>query len=162
MVPRYAKTALVAAVAFLLTIVVYNNLFDYHSNEQFVRHVLAMDTTFEGNRGMGRAITTPWIQTAVYWTIIAWEAASAALCWLGAVKLAGAAGSSAAAFRAAKPTAIAGLTLSLLQWLVAFLAVGGEWFLMWQSPRWNGQDAALRMFAVIGIVLVLLAGGDDD
>ncbi len=42
-------------------------------------------------------------------------------------------------------------------WLVAFLSVGGAWFLMWQSKMWNGQDAAFRMFTVIGIVLLLVA-----
>jgi len=60
------------------------------------------------------------------------------------------------AFREAKNVAIAGLTLSLLMWLVAFLDVGGEWFLMWQSKTWNGQEAAFRMFTVVGIVLLLL------
>jgi predicted small integral membrane protein len=41
-------------------------------------------------------------------------------------------------------------------WFVVFLSVGGEWFLMWQSRTWNGQDAAFRMFTVIGIILLLL------
>ena len=41
--------------------------------------------------------------------------------------------------------------------LVAFLAVGGECFLMWQSKTWNGQDAAFRMFTVISLVLLLVA-----
>jgi predicted small integral membrane protein len=47
-------------------------------------------------------------------------------------------------------------------WLVAFLSVGGEWFLMWQSKMWNGQDMPARMFAVIGIVLLFLAQPDTD
>jgi len=46
--------------------------------------------------------------------------------------------------------------MSLLMWLVAFLSVGGEWFLMWQSKTWNGQEAAFRMFTVVGIVLLVL------
>jgi predicted small integral membrane protein len=58
--------------------------------------------------------------------------------------------------------AIIGLTAALLQWLVAFLSVGGEWFLMWQSKNWNGQDAAFRMFAVIGIVLLFLVQSDRE
>jgi predicted small integral membrane protein len=58
--------------------------------------------------------------------------------------------------------AIIGLTVGLLQWLVAFLSVGGEWFLMWQSKIWNGQDAAFRMFAVIGIVFILLVLPDTE
>ena len=51
----------------------------------------------------------------------------------------------------------AALTLGLLMRLVAFLSLGGEWFLMWQSKMRNGQDAAFLMFTVIGIVLLLVA-----
>jgi predicted small integral membrane protein len=47
-------------------------------------------------------------------------------------------------------------------WLVAFLAVAGEWFLMWQSKTSNGQDAAFRMFTVIGVVLLLVAQPDTQ
>jgi predicted small integral membrane protein len=61
-----------------------------------------------------------------------------------------------AAFENAKRIPLIALTLSLLMWLVAFLAVGGEWFLMWQSHTWNGQDAAFRNFSVVGIVLLFL------
>jgi len=68
----------------------------------------------------------------------------------------------AADFNRAKRIAIIALTLALLMWLVAFLSVGGEWFLMWQSKTWNGQDAALRMFTVIGILLLLVAQPDAE
>jgi predicted small integral membrane protein len=44
----------------------------------------------------------------------------------------------------------------MLMWMFAFLTVGAEWFLMWQSHEWNGQEAAFRMFAITGIVLLLL------
>jgi predicted small integral membrane protein len=47
-------------------------------------------------------------------------------------------------------------------WLVAFLSVGGEWFLMWQSKMWNGQDAAFRVFTVVGILLLLVAQPDTE
>jgi predicted small integral membrane protein len=49
-----------------------------------------------------------------------------------------------------------------LMWLLAFLGAGGEWFLMWQSKSWNGQDAAFRMFTVIGMVLLLLAQPEQE
>jgi len=61
------------------------------------------------------------------------------------------------AFHQAKRVSLAALALSLTMWLVAFLAVGGEWFLMWQSKSWNGQEAAFRMFTVVGIVLLIVA-----
>jgi predicted small integral membrane protein len=54
------------------------------------------------------------------------------------------------------------LTLSLLMWLLAFLTVGAEWFLMWQSHVWNGQEAAFRMFAVVGIVLLILLSPERE
>ena len=36
------------------------------------------------------------------------------------------------------------------------MVVGGEWFAMWQSEDWNGQDPAFRFFTMIEIVLVVL------
>jgi len=162
MVYRVAKLTLLAGVAFFYTLVVFNNLTDFDSNYQFVRHVLSMDTTFPGNHGMGRAIALPTMHLLFYWGIIAWEIATMILLWWGVVRLIRALRVPAAQFNRAKQTAIAGLTLSLLMWLVAFLAIGGEWFLMWQSHLWNGQEAAARNFAVVGIVFVILMQPEPD
>lgn len=159
---RIAKISLLFAVAFFYFVIVFNNVTDYDSDYQFVRHVLMMDTTFPGNHGMWRAINSPAIHTAFYLMIIAWEALSTVLCFAGGVKLASALPDTATAFNAAKRVAIIALTVSLLQWLLAFLIVGGEWFLMWQSKTWNGQDAAIRMFIVIGIALLFLAQPDTE
>jgi predicted small integral membrane protein len=157
---RIAKVLLVFGVAFYYMVIVFNNLTDYDSNYQFVRHVLMMDSTFPGNRGMWHAINTPRLHTSFYLLIIAWETLSMILCLAGGAKLAAALWDSPAAFNAAKRVAILGFTVSLMQWLVAFLVVAGEWFMMWQSKNWNGQDAAFRMFAVIGIALLFLAQPD--
>lgn len=157
MTTRMAKMLLVAALAFYYSLVVFNNLVDFDSNYQFVRHVLLMDTTFAGNRAMGRAIHSAAIHRAFYVGIIAWEAGLALLAWWGAVRLFRVRTAAASQFNAAKRLALAALTASLLLWLVAFLAVGGEWFLMWQSAAWNGQQAAFRNFAIAGIVLLFLA-----
>jgi len=154
---RATKIALVFGAAIFYTFVVFNNLTDYDSNYQFVRHVLLMDSTFAGNHGMWRAINQPALHTAFYVSIIAWEFATMVLCWWGGIGMLRALRRTAAEFHRAKNVAIAALTLSMMMWLVAFLSVGGEWFLMWQSKSWNGQDAAFRMFAVIGIVLLLVA-----
>jgi predicted small integral membrane protein len=162
MLIRLCKTSLVAAAAFFLLLVFFNNLVDYDSNFQFVRHVLGMDTTFPGNKLMGRALTSPAIHHAFYASIILWECVAGVLLAAGAWKLWQARAASAAAWQRAKALAIAGLTLSLLQWFVAFLTVGGEWFVMWQSSAWNGQTAAFRMFGTMGLMLVFLNQRDDD
>jgi predicted small integral membrane protein len=157
---RLAKILLVSAVALYYAFIVFNNLTDYDSNYQFVRHVLMMDTTFPNNRGMWRALNQPAIHTAAYISLIVWEFISMLLCAWGAFRLARAARQPAATFNSAKRIAIIGLALGMLQWFVAFIAVGGEWFLMWQSHAWNGEEAAFRVFAILGIVLLLLIQPD--
>jgi predicted small integral membrane protein len=162
MMTRCAKTLLVASIGLLYALVVFNNLTDFDSNYQFVRHVLSMDTTFPGNNGMYRALTLPAWHIAFYLSIIAWEIATTILLWWGAVRLALSLRLAATQFNAAKRIALLALTTSLLMWLVAFLAIGGEWFLMWQSRDWNGQQSAFRNFTVVGIVLLFLAQPDSD
>lgn len=162
MIPRIAKISLVAGVAIFYSLVVFNNLTDFDSNYQFVRHVLMMDTTFPGNRGMWRAINVPAIHIAFYIGIIAWEIVTTLLLWWGAARMFAALNAPARKFHAAKRIASSALTLSLLMWLVAFLAVGGEWFLMWQSHMWNGQDAAARNFAVVSLVMLILAQPETE
>jgi predicted small integral membrane protein len=159
---RAVKSALVFGVAVFYSLVVFNNITDYGSNYEFVRHVMMMDSTFPGNHGMWRAVNTPWLHTGFYLSIIAWESLTMLMCWWGGFRMARALGAPAAAFHQAKRVSILALALSLLMWLVAFLAVGGEWFLMWQSKSWNGQDAAFRMFTVVGIVLLVVVQPDTE
>jgi predicted small integral membrane protein len=162
MITRAAKVLLVAGVALFYTLVVFNNLTDFDSNYEFVRHVLMMDTTIPGNHGMWRALSWPGFHLAFYLGIIAWEIANTILLWWGVVRLARALRAPASAFNAAKGVPVMALTLSLLMWLVAFLTVGAEWFLMWQSHTWNGQEAAFRNFAVVGLVLLIVLQTDVE
>src|SRR5277367_6419355 len=46
---RVSKAVLVSGIALFYTILVLNNITDYGSNYEFVRHVLMMDSTFPGN-----------------------------------------------------------------------------------------------------------------
>jgi predicted small integral membrane protein len=61
-----------------------------------------------------------------------------------------------AQFAAALNVAMIALTTGLLMWLVAFLDVGGERFLMWQWKMWNGQEEAFRMFTIVGVVFLVV------
>ena len=162
MITRIAKTLLLASLALFYTLIIFNNLTDSNSNYQFVRHVLTMDTTFPGNHGLWRALPSPAWHLAFYISIVAWEIVTAILLWWGAAGLMRAVRRTAAEFNAAKRIPVMAVTISLLMWLVAFLAVGGEWFLMWQSRDWNGQEAAFRNFAIVGLVFLILLQPDTD
>lgn len=162
MTTRWAKFALLAGIALFYALVVFDNLTDFATNYDFVRHIVLMDSTFPGNHGMGRAISSPAVHLVFYWTIIVWEIATLVLiCW-GLASLFRAVRHRAETFNARKRVAIIALTLSLLMWLVAFIDVGGEWFLMWQSSKWNGQQEAFRMFVVVGFVLLLVLQPETD
>jgi predicted small integral membrane protein len=161
-VARIAKVLLLAAMALFFTLVVFNNTTDFDSNYQFVRHVMMMDSTFPGNNGMWRAIHLQALHLAFYCSIIVWETLNAVLCWWGAVALLRALRRTDAEFQRAKRVGIAALTAGMLLWFVAFLSVGAEWFLMWQSKSWNGQEAAFRMFACEGIVLLVLMMAEPE
>jgi len=162
MITRTAKLLLLAGIALFYTLVVFNNITDFNSNYQFVRHVLSMDATFPGNHGMWRALPSPAFHMVFYISMIAWEAATMILLWWGAVILLRALRLPASEFNLAKRVPVMALTLSMLMWLVAFLTVGAEWFLMWQSHTWNGQEPAFRMFAVVGLVLLILIQPESE
>jgi predicted small integral membrane protein len=162
MVTRWAKLLLLAGIGMYYTLVVLGNLADFGTNYEFVRHVLLMDSTTPGNPEMWRAVRSPGLQLAFYCSIIAWEAATMVLAWWGLIALIRVVRRPAADFNAQKRVAIMALTLSLLMWLVAFLVIGGEWFSMWQSRIWNGQEEAFRMFVVVGLVELLLLQPDTE
>ena len=60
---RLVKTAMVASTALFAGLVAVDNVIDYGTNQEFVRHTLSMDTTNPGNALMGRAIANPTLWT---------------------------------------------------------------------------------------------------
>ncbi len=161
-VTRIIKSLLVASVALFASLVALNNIIDYGSNFQFVQRVLSMDTTFPDNQLMYRAITSETIHHAAYAVIIAMEALTGLLCAIGAVQMFNSRNAGAARFRAARLFATLGLTCGIVLWSTGFLAVGAEWFLMWQSAQWNGQEAAFRFAMVLFATLIFLHQAESD
>lgn len=140
--------------------VLMGNLMDYDSNYQFVKHVLSMDTTFEGNALMWRAITVPWMWTVGYIGIILAEAVFAALGLIGGIKLFLRRDADAATFNRAKSWGYGAYGVGFLIWFIGFIVIGSEWFAMWQSSTWNGKDTAMPLAILWAGFAVLLALGD--
>ena len=65
-------------------------------------------------------------------------------------------------FNQAKALVVAGATLAFLVWFFGFMVVAGEWFAMWQSQTWNGQEAAFRFYTAVLGVLIFVALPDND
>jgi predicted small integral membrane protein len=162
LVTRLVKIAMVAAIATFATLVAFGNITDYGTNFAFVQHVLSMDSLFPGSTITYRAITSPALHHAAYAVIIAAEALIAALGWIGALALLRQVRAPAAAFNRAKAWSIAGLALGFLVWQFGFMTIGGEWFGMWQSAKWNGVPSAFRFAMVIIAVLIFVAMRDEE
>ncbi|MFG1347327.1 DUF2165 domain-containing protein [Xanthobacter autotrophicus DSM 431] len=153
---RLTKAVVVAALAAFCLLVAYGNLSDYGSNYQFVSHVMSMDTTFPGNALMSRAVTDPAAWRVAYALIIACEAVSGLLLAVGAVAMLARLRAPAASFERAKGFVYLGAALAFLTWFFGFMVVAGEYFAMWQSHEWNGQEAAFRFYmAVLGVLLLV-------
>ena len=159
---RLAKMLMTAALAAFAIIVTYDNLIDYGSNFEFVKHVLSMDTTFPGNKLMHRALTEPAMWRLAYGAIIAAEGLTCVLLALGALAMLLALRGPAARFNRAKVWMVAGATAGFGVWFFGFMVVGGEYFAMWQSSTWNGQQAAFRFYMAILGVLIFVNQPDVD
>ncbi len=162
MIARLSKALLVLLIGLFSLLVGVDNIVDYATNYAFVEHVMEMDTIFPDSTLKWRAITSDTLNHATYALIIAVEIVTGLLCVAGALRLWQARGESAAQFNASKRVAMAGLVLGLALWFFGFMTVAGEWFQMWQSKTWNGQEAAFRFVVCIGLVLIFLNQHDDE
>lgn len=159
---RIAKLVMVGCLALFALLVAFDNLTDYDTNYAFVRHVLSMDTTFPGNALLYRRITSPPAWQAGYALIIAGEGVTGIVFAIAAISLARQLRANRTRFNHAKRFAIAGAALGFMVWFFGFMVVGGEWFAMWQSPLWNGQEAAFRFYMTILAVLIFVNQPDGD
>ncbi|MFI5794057.1 DUF2165 domain-containing protein [Streptomyces sp. NPDC051677] len=144
-----AATLLTGTVALYMLLVAFGNITDFGTNQQFVQHVLAMDTTFKDDDLMWRAVTSKGLQDTAYVAIIAWETVA------GLVLAAGTWFWARQDLIRARALSTYGLLMVMLLFGAGFIAIGGEWFAMWQSKTWNGLDAATRAFLFSGVVLVV-------
>lgn len=162
LITRYAKIVMVACLAIFCLLVVFGNVTDYGTNYEFVKRVLSMDTTFPGSKLMYRAITHESLWHFAYWLIILGQALAGVLLLAGAVRLWQARHATGAVFNRAKGPTVAGTLAAFVVWFFMFMAIGGEWFAMWQSETWNGQDAAFRLYTAVLALLIFVNQADGD
>jgi predicted small integral membrane protein len=159
---RIAKVVMVGCLALFALLVTFDNLTDYDTNYAFVRHVLSMDTTFPGNALVYRRVTVPFLWQAGYALIIAGEGLTGVSLAIGTISMSRCLRSDGIRFNRAKRFVFIGAGLGFLVWFFGFMVIGGEWFSMWESPKWNGQEAAFRFYLTILAVLIFVNQQDSD
>jgi predicted small integral membrane protein len=160
-VVRLAKVVMTGSLAAFTCLVTVDNVTDYAANYAFVQHVLSMDTTFSDSL-RDRAITDPALWRIAYLAIIAAEGLTGIAFGIGTVALLRRLRGRAAEFARAKRFVVAGAAFAFLLWFTGFMVVGGEWFAMWQSKVWNGQEAAFRFYMTALAVLIFVNQPDAE
>jgi predicted small integral membrane protein len=163
LVIRLAKIVCVAALALDLALVAFDNLTDYGTNFSFVAKVLSMSDIPPSSHLHWRAITLPLLHHASYAAIIITEIAASALMAFGVFSLGQKALAKAAEFHKAKQSAAAGLALGFVLYAGGFLAVGGEWFGMWESKALSDAlQSAFRIAMTMLGALIFLSLKDEE
>jgi predicted small integral membrane protein len=111
---------------------------------------------------MYRSITNPVLWQIAYALIIAAEGVTGVLFLAGAIRFIQVRDAPGTVFNQAKTLVIAACTLAFLVWFFGFMVVAGEWFAMWQSQTWNGQEAAFRFYVAVLAVLIFVNQPDGD
>jgi predicted small integral membrane protein len=149
-------------MAILCGLIAYGNIHDPSQNLAFVQHVLSMDTVAAGSAMTDHALSIPLIWLIAFWTIVVGETLTATLFACGTVELLLARNACTNDFCRAKRFIYAGAAGGLLIWFVGFTAIGGEWYAMWQSQGWNGQQPAFRITAFILLFVIFVARTEDE
>lgn len=154
-------TVLTVIIALYMTLVAFGNITDFGTNQQFVQHVLEMDTTFNDDDVMWRAIENDTLQNIGYVGVIVWETLTALVLWYAAWQLFNRLRGGGDWTRARRLASV-GMLMVILLFGLGFITIGGEWFSMWQSSEWNGLEPALQnvILAAFALVLVQLPSRD--
>jgi predicted small integral membrane protein len=160
LIPRYAKIVMSLSLAAFCLLVTFDNIADYGTNYLFVQHVMSMDTTFPGNTLMYRSITDP-----VLWQLAAGHRGRGRDGHPVSGGRHPAHSLAERVWRRVQPRQEPRhrrMLACLSRLVLGFMVVAGEWFDMWQSKDWNGQDAAFRFYVTVLGVLIFVSLPDGD
>ena len=150
---RIYKAITVLLLAGYFSMVVFNNLFDYQTNLNYMQHTMNMDTLAAREIHGWRSINSPHLHNILFLLVIIMETAVALLCFAGGIKLLDT--GNVQKRHLGKELRTCGLTLALVIWFGVFFIIAGEWFLAWQTP-WNALPSASRIMTTTGIVLIFI------
>ena len=162
MIERILKIIMSGGLAILTALIAYANIHDPGANLKFVEHVLSMDTVAADSAMVDHALPIPLAWRIAFGSIVTGEGLTSFLFAVGTVELWRARKLKARLFHDAKRFVYIGAAGELLIWFVGFTAIGGEWYAMWQSQVWNGQEAAFRITALILLTVIFIGQQDCE
>ena len=158
---RWMKVGLGISIFLYMLLVCINNITDYWANFQFVHKVLAMEDIFSREKNGWRSVNSRVFQHIFYVSIIAWEIVITILVTAGVFGMINKIRAPASEFTSSGKWLKTGIFLGIILWFTIFVSLGGEWFLMWQSKIWNGQQTAFMLTICFLLILLFQTQRDE-
>ena len=155
LIERLVKIIMSGGLTLLCALIALGNILDPEPNLSFVRHVLSMDTIHARRLGSRRAMPIRRCGGSLLADRHRGGGRRRPL-RLGTVELTNARSRRRGPFRRPSASSISA-RVRYPHLVVAATAVGGEWFAMWMSGTWNGQQAAFRIWVFILPVVIFVA-----
>lgn len=121
-----------------------------------------MEDVFSGNVNRWRSLELPIVQVVGFSAILGMEFVIAFFLWMGSIGMIRSYNSDSGSYFKSKSKTTTGLALGVLLWFTMFITVGGEWFLMWQSEKWNALPTAFSLTIIFLLLLIFHQQRDHD
>lgn len=160
---RLLKTALTACVALMCLFHAIQNVVNLQAGYSFVALMTSMDGHAAYPETFGFAITSPWINWLILWTIILTEFTAGLIAGKGTFDMWRARARNAIDFKAAKQMGILGSGLGVFIWFGYFTVIGGAFFQMWQTEAGSQPlRDAFQYVMMCGLVMLYLSIDEDQ
>ncbi len=156
---RLIPLFILIGIAVMGAIVCLNNITAPGANLRFVEHIMTMDTTNRDRGTQWREISSPVIHRIAFITILFFEIAVTVLGLLGVYFLAANLTGPGDAWESAKLFGYLAFLSALVVWFGVIQVVGAEWFVSWQSKKWNAirDSTRINLITIAGIILLRLS-----
>ncbi len=162
MIIRYAKICLVLGVGLFGLLAAFTNMMIPEITYAAVQRAVGMGDVIQHSNVGWRAVASPTFAAILFGLIVLVEFGGGVLCLWGGYQLWRVRAAPAAKFNSTKSSALTGLVVIALLYLVGFLVILSEWFLMWSTQGLNVLPDALRAFVPAMLILIYLSTPDAD
>ena len=156
---RLIPLLLVLGTAGMGLIVCLNNITAPRANMRFVEHIMTMDTTNMDSGTQWREIRSPALHRIAFISILLCELAVTALGLVGSYFLAANLAAPADVWESAKLFGYLTFIMALVVWFLIIQVVGAEWYVSWQSEKWNAirDSTRINLITIAGIIILRLS-----
>ena len=156
---RLIPLLLVLGTAAMGLIVCLNNITAPGANMRFVEHIMTMDTTNMDRGTQWREVRSPVLHRIAFVSILVCEIAVTVLGLVGSYFLAANLTAPADAWEAAKLFGYLTFIMALVVWFLIIQVVGAEWYVSWQSEKWNAirDSTRINLISLAGVILLRMS-----